>query len=62
MYLLNKELSSSPRNPLPDLLYSSIITFTGNEIEDYNRLIALVGIEKAEQTIKEMIESYLKKE
>ena len=39
-----------------------IITFTGNEIEDYNRLIALVGIKKAEQTIKEMIESYLKKE
>jgi len=32
------------------------------EHQDYNRLIALVGIEKAEQTIKEMIESYLKKE
>lgn len=37
-----------------------IITFTGNEIEDYNRLIALVGADKAEQTIKEMIEKYIK--
>lgn len=37
-----------------------VITFTGNEIEDYNRLIALVGADKAEQTIKEMIENYIK--
>ena len=32
-----------------------IITFTGDEIEDYNKLIALVGVDKAEETIKEMI-------
>ena len=32
-----------------------IITFTGDEIEDYNKLIGLVGAEKAEETIKEMI-------
>jgi len=37
-----------------------IITFSGDEIEDYNRLIALVGADKAEQTIKEMIEKYIK--
>ncbi len=37
-----------------------IITFTGNEIEDYNRLIALVGTDKAEETIKELIGRYVK--
>lgn len=37
-----------------------VITFTGDEIEDYNRLIALVGAEKAEQVIKEMIGKYVK--
>ena len=37
-----------------------IITFTGDEIEDYNRLIKLVGIDKAENTIKEMIGKYVK--
>ena len=37
-----------------------IITFTGNEIEDYNRLIALVGTDKAEETIKGMITEYIK--
>lgn len=37
-----------------------IITFTGDEIEDYNRLIALVGEDNAEKTIKEMIEKYIK--
>lgn len=37
-----------------------IITFTGNEIEDYNRLIDLVGSDKAEQTIKEIIGKYIK--
>ncbi len=37
-----------------------VITFTGDEIEDYNRLIALVGFDKAEKTIKEMIEKYLR--
>lgn len=36
-----------------------VITFTGDEIEDYNRLIALVGIDKAEATIKEMIAKYI---
>jgi len=38
-----------------------IITFTGNEIEDYNKLIELVGLEKAEETIKDMIVNYIKK-
>ena len=37
-----------------------IITFTGNEIEDYNRLIALVGTDKAEETIKELIGRYVR--
>lgn len=37
-----------------------IITFTGDEIEDYNRLINLVGLDKAEKTIKDMIEHYIK--
>ena len=36
-----------------------IITFTGDEIEDYNKLIALVGVDKAEETIKEMIEKFI---
>ena len=36
-----------------------IITFTGDEIEDYNKLIALVGIYKAEETIKEMIGKFI---
>lgn len=36
-----------------------IITFTGNEIEDYNKLISLVGADKAEETIKEMINNFL---
>ena len=37
-----------------------IITFTGNETEDYNKLIALVGAEKAEEKIKEMISDFIK--
>ena len=37
-----------------------IITFTGDEIEDYNRLIELVGHDEAEKTIKDMIEKYIK--
>ena len=37
-----------------------IITFTGNEVEDYNKLIKLVGKDKAETTIKEMIEKFIK--
>ncbi len=36
-----------------------IITFTGNEIEDYNRLVSLVGIDRAEATIKDMIAKYV---
>lgn len=36
------------------------ITFTGNEIEDYNKLIALVGEENAHNTIKQLINEYLK--
>lgn len=36
-----------------------VITFTGDEIEDYNRLITLVGTDKAEATIKEMIEKFI---
>ena len=36
-----------------------ILTFTGNEIEDYNKLIELVGETKAEETIKELIHKYL---
>lgn len=38
-----------------------IITFTDNEIEDYNRLIELVGQDKAETTIKDLISDYIKK-
>lgn len=37
-----------------------IITFTGDEVEDYNRLIELVGTERAEETIKEMIKEHIK--
>lgn len=37
-----------------------IVTFTGNEIEDYNKLIDLVGADKAEETIKELITKYIK--
>ena len=36
-----------------------IITFTGDEIEDYNKLIGLVGVEKAEKTIKDMIGKFI---
>lgn len=32
-----------------------IITFTGDEIEDYNKLVELVGLDKAQNTIKELI-------
>ena len=38
-----------------------VITFTGNEIEDYNKLIELVGEEQAENTIKQVIKEYIKK-
>lgn len=36
-----------------------ILTFTGDEIEDYNKLVALVGIDKAEAAIKETIKTYI---
>ncbi len=36
------------------------ITFTGDEIEDYNKLINLVGIGKAEYTIKKLIDEFVK--
>ncbi len=39
-----------------------VITFTGNEIEDYNKLIALVGEDKAEETIKDMVGKYIRDE
>ena len=37
-----------------------VITFSDNEIDDYNRLISLVGKEKAEDKIKELILDYIK--
>lgn len=37
-----------------------VITFTDNEIEDYNRLVSLVGQEHAENTIKELISNFIK--
>lgn len=38
-----------------------VITFSDSEIEDYNQLISLVGKEKAEDKIKELISDYIKK-
>ncbi len=38
------------------------ISFTGNEIEDYNKLIELVGQEKAERTIKDLINKFIKED
>lgn len=38
-----------------------IITFTGDEIDDYNRLIDLVGAEQAEATIKGLIKDFIRK-
>ena len=37
------------------------IIFTGKDIEDYNKLIELVGHEKAEQKIKELIDKFVNK-
>lgn len=42
----------------PEKIVSLI--FTGDEIEDYNKLIALSGEDSAQQTIKDMIHKYLK--
>ena len=36
-----------------------VLSFTGDEIEDYNRLIALVGKDKAEETIKNLIDRFV---
>lgn len=36
-----------------------ILTFTGDEIEDYIKLVELVGMDKAEATIKEMINKFI---
>ncbi|MDR2546818.1 MAG: hypothetical protein LBC96_04805 [Lachnospiraceae bacterium] len=36
------------------------IVFTGDEIEDYNRLIEMSGIEKAQEIIKNIIHEHLK--
>ena len=36
-----------------------VITFTGDVIDDYNKLISLVGTDRAEETIKEMINQFL---
>ncbi len=38
-----------------------VLTFTGNEIEDYNILIKQIGEADAEQYIKNLIKSNLKK-
>jgi len=35
------------------------IVFSGDEIADYNKLIAISGIEKAQQTIKDIVHEYL---
>ena len=36
--------------------------FTDNEIEDYNKLIELVGIEQAEKTIKQLVADFIQKD
>lgn len=36
------------------------IIFTGDEIEDYNRLVSLAGEETAQETIKKILHKYLK--
>jgi len=42
----------------PEKIISLI--FTGDEIEDYNKLVALAGEEGAQKTIKDMIHKYVK--
>lgn len=37
-----------------------VVTFTDNEIEDYNRLIELVGKDEAEDTIKKLVQNFIK--
>lgn len=36
-----------------------ILTYTGDEIDDYNKLMTLVGTDEAEKTIKEVIKKYI---
>lgn len=36
-----------------------IITFTGDEIEDYNKLVELVGVDEAENTIKSLVDKFI---
>jgi hypothetical protein len=36
------------------------IVFTGNEIEDYNRLVEISGLDKAQQVIKDIIHEHLR--
>lgn len=38
-----------------------VITFTDNEIDDYEQLINLVGIDNAEQKIKELVTTFINK-
>ncbi len=38
-----------------------VLTYTDNEIEDYNKLIELVGVEHAENTIKQLVADYIQK-
>ena len=38
-----------------------VVTFTDNEIDDYNQLISLVGKKEAERKIKELISEFIKK-
>ena len=39
-----------------------MLTFTDNEIEDYNKLIDIVGLEKAENTIKQLVADFIQKD
>lgn len=39
-----------------------VLTFTDNEIEDYNKLIELVGLEQAEDTIKQLVADFIQKD
>lgn len=42
----------------PEKIVSLI--FTGDEIEDYNKFVALSGEESAQKVIKEMIHKYIR--
>ena len=36
-----------------------VVTFTDNEIDDYEQLISLVGVKNAEQTIKDLVSNFI---